>query len=225
MTTKAKLGDTTRRGGTVAAASTLVDACVLSQLRRYACKEGIVFLRSCLPCWSRRDTRSGVLSRRRGQEAVQQAICIALVCYRRLQDQGRESVAYPTPLIQMAIRHYWQGREVGVKMNCKDCLSPYAQSFKRFVVVQISMYSEKDEGWKELVVEDRKAGPADTAAARLDFSDWLETLQSRKRRIALALATGLRTKAAAKRFRSSPGRISQLRNELRQLWQDYTGEN
>ena len=39
-----------------------------------------------------------------------------------------------------------------------------------------------------------------------------------------ALATGETTKKAAKRFRVTPGRISQLRRELQQNWQDFQGE-
>ena len=62
-----------------------------------------------------------------------------------------------------------------------------------------------------LLVEDRKAGPAETAAARMDLAAWFGTLTKRNRKIAKALALGEPTAAAAKKFGISPGRISQLR--------------
>jgi hypothetical protein len=47
------------------------------------------------------------------------------------------------------------------------------------------------------VVEDRNAGPAEVAATRIDFSDWLATLPERNRRIAETLATGECTSSVA----------------------------
>ena len=76
-----------------------------------------------------------------------------------------------------------------------------------------------------MLVEDKHAGPAETAASRIDFADWLRLLPERSRRIAETLATGETTKKAAKRFRVTPGRISQLRRELQQNWQDFQGES
>jgi hypothetical protein len=42
--------------------------------------------------------------------------------------------------------------------------------------------------------------------------------------VAETLANGETTKTTAKRFRVSAGRISQLRRELQQRWQDFQGE-
>ena len=53
------------------------------------------------------------------------------------------------------------------------------------------------------VVEDRRAGPAETAAARIDIGEWFRDAH-RKRKIAQALAVGERTIDVAKRFRLEP---------------------
>ncbi len=79
--------------------------------------------------------------------------------------------------------------------------------------------------WLELLMEDRHAGPADTAAARIDFADWLRTLGGRRRRIAETLAKGETTSLAAAKFKVSLGRISQLRRELRDDWERFHGES
>ena len=59
---------------------------------------------------------------------------------------------------------------------------------------------------------------------RIDFSDWLKSLSRRLRRIANLLATGETTGAAAKKFRVTPGRISQIRRQLEQSWRTFQGE-
>jgi hypothetical protein len=70
-------------------------------------------------------------------------------------------------------------------------------------------------------VEDRYAGPAEVASTRLDFAAWLEELPKRLRKIALFLAAGETTSAAARRFRRSQGRISQIRRQLYEAWHQY----
>ena len=67
-----------------------------------------------------------------------------------------------------------------------------------------------------MLVEDRRAGPAETAAARLDLTAWLGTLSKRNRLIAKALSMGETTGDVARRYALSPGRVSQLRVWLRE---------
>ena len=68
------------------------------------------------------------------------------------------------------------------------------------------------------------ATPAEVAACRIDFAEWLRRLTGRLRRIALALASGETTKGAAEKFGLSPARISQLREWLRKSWEAFQGE-
>lgn len=69
-----------------------------------------------------------------------------------------------------------------------------------------------------ILTETRRSTPADTAASRIDFAGWLRGLSRRNRRIAEALAAGHRTTDVARRFKVSPARISQLREEFRASW-------
>ena len=78
--------------------------------------------------------------------------------------------------------------------------------------------------WREALIEDRHAGPADTAAARIDVATWYRTLPMRDRKIAKVLATGETTSAAAKKFGVSAARISQVRRELAESWEEFQGE-
>lgn len=64
--------------------------------------------------------------------------------------------------------------------------------------------------------------PAEIAAFRCDFPEWIQLLSERKRAIAEALAQGDRTGTLAKRFGCSAGRISQIRQELAASWEAFT---
>ncbi len=63
--------------------------------------------------------------------------------------------------------------------------------------------------------------PAELAAFRLDFSEWLESLPDRPRRVADALASGEKTGDLAKTLGCSAGRVSQIRRELEACWLEF----
>lgn len=159
------------------------------------------------------------------EELIAEVIANCFVAFVRLMDRGLDDVIYPTPLAQFAIKQVRSGRKVGTKQNVRDVSSKYAQRSKGFVLESLDHFSKRRQEWKEVLVEDRHAGPAETAACRIDFSDWLQSLPRRSRRIAETLAAGETTKKAAKRYRVSPGRISQLRRELKDDWEAFQGED
>ena len=55
----------------------------------------------------------------------------------------------------------------------------------------------------------------------MDFAAWLRSLPKRDRKMAVTLATGETTVEAAKQFGVSPSRISQVRRELQDSWNDF----
>lgn len=66
--------------------------------------------------------------------------------------------------------------------------------------------------------------PAERAALRIDFMDFLRSLKLRELAILVALVSGERTMDVAKRFRLTRGRISQYRREFIERWKRFTGE-
>ncbi len=155
------------------------------------------------------------------QELIAEVIANAYVAFARLVQRGIEDSIYATPLAQFAIRQVRTGRRVGGKLNVKDVTSVHCQRRKGVQVESLTRYNQRKEQWQELVVEDRTAGPADVAATRIDFGEWLRTLPGKQSRIALLLATGESTSAAARKFGLSPARISQLRRELLDEWNEF----
>jgi hypothetical protein len=150
-------------------------------------------------------------------EAVQEGTCNAMLAYLRLHERGEVEKAYPTPLARYAGRQIRAGRKVGGKLNIKDVSSTHCQRLKRVVLERLDRW-DRDEGWLEVVVEDRNATPADVVRVRLDFDAWLKTLRQRDRQVALDLARGNRTSDVARKYKLSNGRVSQLRDEFHLSW-------
>ena len=158
------------------------------------------------------------------EEAVQEVIAKAFVAFVRLVELGKTDLAYPTVLARFGVAQFKSGRRVGMKLNCKDVLSAHAQMQNGITVDRLDRFDQEENEWREVIVEDRRAGPAETAAARIDIAAWLKTLTSNQRKIAKTLAVGETTKGAARKFRITPGRVSQTRRELKMAWDEFVSE-
>ena len=157
------------------------------------------------------------------EDAVEEVTANALVAFVRLVELNKTDVAYPSALARYGVAQYRAGRRVGTSLNCRDVSSEYGQRKKGFTVERLDRYDHDADLWKEVVVEDRNAGPAEVATTRIDFKAWLRSLPYRTGKIARVLGIGETTKAAAKKFGISPGRISQLRRELMESWEVFQG--
>ena len=157
------------------------------------------------------------------EELIQEVVANSYRAWVLLVRRGKESVVYPTPLAQFAIRQVRGGRRVGGRLNLQDILSPQARRHYGITVERIDRRDPQNGVWNEQLVEDRRAGPAETAAARLDLTAWLRTLSKRNRQIAKALSLGETTGDVAQQFGLSAGRISQLRVWLREHWKRFQG--
>lgn len=163
------------------------------------------------------------LSERR-EELIAEVCANCWVAFVGLMERDLEDVVYATPLAQYAIKHARSGRKVGGKLNVLDITARHCQVSKGVRVGRLDHCDEDTEEWKEVVVEDRHAGPAAVASIRIDFAAWLDILRPRERQIAKFLATGETTGGTAKRFEVSHGRISQIRRELKDSWDGFQGE-
>jgi hypothetical protein len=95
---------------------------------------------------------------------------------------------------------------------------------KRTAIERLDRFNPRRGGWREVLVEDRTAGPAEIAMTRLDFASWLSTLSKRDRQLAEKLVLGETTGRVARTFRISAARVSQLRRELCASWHRFVGE-
>jgi hypothetical protein len=160
------------------------------------------------------------------QDCIQETIANALVAFVALVRHGKMSIAYPSVLAKYATAQINEGRLVTNRLNVREVLSPYAQRLKNFKVERLDIHDKDDENtWCEVLVEDRRCGPAQIACTRIDFESWLHSLSSRHRRLAQYLSLGHRTSDAAKKFKITAGRVSQVRRELAKSWRKFVGDD
>jgi hypothetical protein len=157
------------------------------------------------------------------EEAVAEALANACAAYRRLVQRGRAHLGFPTVLARFAAAQVVDGRRLGSGQNTRDVLSSRAQKKKHFQVERLDLFDQEEDQWMEAVVEDLHTPVFEQVCFRLDFPEWLARLSRRNRRIAQSLSIGNSTSAVARRFRISPGRISQLRREFYESWQAFCG--
>ena len=143
----------------------------------------------------------------------------------RLVELGKTDLAYPSVLASFGVAQTREGRKVGNTLNVRDVSSDYCQKKKNLILERLDRRDSEEDTWAEILVEDKNAGPAQTAAMRIDFAAWLKTLKPQTRKIARYLSLGNRTKDTAKKFGVSECRISQLRQELKAAWDLFVGDN
>ncbi len=157
------------------------------------------------------------------EEAVAEGLANACAAYQRLAKRGRAHLGFPTVLARFAATQVCDGRRVGGGQNTRDVLSPRAQKKKQFQVERLDHFDEEEDQWMEAVVEDPHTPVFEQVCFRLDFPAWLARLSRRNRRIAQSLSLGNSTSTVAKRFRTAPSRISQLRRQFYKSWQGFCG--
>jgi hypothetical protein len=160
------------------------------------------------------------------EEAVAETTATAMIAFVRLIKRGKDPMAFVRRLAHFSAVRVLAGRLASSPDNVRDVLSRYAKQRLGFKVESLNQRSwDRKQGWRELLVEDRRACPAEIAQIRLDFELWLSRMTVRRRRIAECLAQGHRTRDVARRFRVSPARISQIREEFRRSWEAFDADS
>jgi hypothetical protein len=155
------------------------------------------------------------------EDAVQEVIANACVAFARLVQQDKADQAYASALARFAVAQFRDGRRVGNRQSIRDVLSPCAKKQRRWEVERLDRFDDTRGEWMEAVVEDHRTPILEQVAFRCDFPQWLKHLPARSRQVAQELAIGHSTGDVAKRFGLTPGRISQMRRELHQSWEEF----
>jgi hypothetical protein len=153
------------------------------------------------------------------EEAVAQVTALAFAAFRRLQEQGKNPLAFSGKLARMATKQVQAGRSLGSRQSRTDILSGATQRRWGFRVHSLARRRAADcESWHEAVVDNTQTPPADAAAFRMDFRQWLAALTPRNRRLVNLLALSHTPTEAARQLKLSRGRISQLRRAFAEQW-------
>ena len=157
----------------------------------------------------------------------------------RLHEQGKDINQFLMAFIFLVARAVKSGRRACGMERADDVLSPVAQRRHDFRVEPLPASTRRSfealyglikgqqdiDAYEERLRDNTVTPPPDAAAFRIDWSHFLATLSERDRQLAHFLSLGHRAKVAAKKFKLSPGRITQLRQRWCKEWRAGQGED
>jgi hypothetical protein len=153
------------------------------------------------------------------EEAVAQATALAFATFRHLQERGKDPLAFSSKLAILAAKQVQAGRSLGNHQSSTDILSRATQRRWGFRVQSLARQRAADgESWQQAVVDNTQTPPADAAAFRMDFRQWLASLTPRNRQLVDLLVLSHTPTYAARQLNLSRGRISQLRKAFARQW-------
>jgi hypothetical protein len=159
------------------------------------------------------------------EDAVCEAIANCLCAYRRLYERNALQRAFPSALVRFAAAQYRVGRHVGNSWCSRDVYATRARQEAGVEIRSLEIRGKQHDAWLECLKDDGQTPVPDQAHFRIEFPRWLGTQTIRNRQIAETLALGYSTGEVARKFDLSPARVSQLRRELYDSWNTFTGEH
>ncbi len=159
------------------------------------------------------------------EELFQEITAVCWLWFTRLVRRGKDPTTFVSDLATYCVRYVRCGRRMTGTESTGETLSRWSQCRHRFQVHSLNETDARgDQSWQESLCDNTQAPVADQAAFRIDFPRWLRGQCRRNKRIIRDMMRGERTKLLAGKYRLSPGRISQLRQELHASWQTFHGE-
>jgi hypothetical protein len=160
-------------------------------------------------------------------DRVAETIGLAWRHFAALSKRGKKPEQFVTTLALRCSQAVKAGRRLAGCETGQDVLSPVAQVRHS---VRVTRLPDRDRECDrhplpgelaDALADNTRSAVPEQAAFRLDFPRWRASLRRRDRKILDALAGGERTADAARRFKISPGRISQLRREFEEGWEQF----
>jgi len=171
-------------------------------------------------------------------DKVAETVAVAWQWYRRLAERGKDVNQFLMTFVFLAARAVRSGRRLCGMERAKDVLSPRAQRRHGFRAEPLPQSTRRShdclhalirgqqemDAYEERLQDNMVTSPAEAAAFRIDFPEFLGGLSQRDRELAMYLSLGHRASAAATRFGLTPGRVTQLRQGWCGQWRRFHGE-
>jgi hypothetical protein len=154
---------------------------------------------------------------------VAEVVALAWKWFVRLACRGKDAKRFARAIATFAARAVRSGRRLCGQERARDVHSSVARRRHGFSVASLPAYPPAGSLVEEALRDDTHTAPDASAAFRIDFPAWLNTLPDRDRKVAEALMVGERTTDVAHHHGLSPARVSQLRRELMDRWHDFHG--
>jgi hypothetical protein len=161
----------------------------------------------------------------RRADCIAEAIALAWKWFIRLAEKGKDATRFPSVLASYAARAVRSGRRVCGQLKAKDAMSEVAQQRHGFTVTKLPDISTLDTNpYAEALADNTQTEVPEQVQFRCDHPAWVASHADRDRRLIHQMMLGHRTMDLARRFRLSPARISQLRAEYKDDWEEFCGE-
>jgi len=158
------------------------------------------------------------------EDAVADTIAWAWWSYRNMALKGGDPDSVIGPIVRYSAKRVRGGQLIAGKPRVNDVMSRLSRQDGGHFVAALPG-SEKEEVASEILdaLEDRGAGPAEEAACRVDYADWLATLSDKQRALAQDLASGLSASQIAERRGVSGAAVRDMRQTLARAWDEREG--
>lgn len=168
-------------------------------------------------------------------EQVAETKALAWLWFQRLARRGRNATQFASALATFAARAVQSGRRLNGQEESGDVLSLRAQKQHGFRVEALPSSTAREfeslfgrvlgqrlqDEFEERLHDNTVTPPDEQAAFRIDFPNWLRRQTARDRKLIAVMAGNERTKDLSRRFGLSPARISQLRSQFKQDWEQF----
>lgn len=164
---------------------------------------------------------------------IAEGVALCWKWFIRMKQQGKEPADFVTTMARYAARAVRSGRTVCGQQKSKDVLSLTAKIRYGIGVVQFaakavpehrskpSAIPDEQLVYEDHVIDNTRTPVPEQAAFRVDWPLFLNTLSLRDRSIAAFLAVGHQATEAAKEFKLSLPRISQVRKDWQRRWSEF----
>ena len=151
----------------------------------------------------------------RREEYVAEAVSAAFVSFVSLLKRGRARRVTAGRLAYFAVKHVRNGRHVGGSQNgARDAMTTRdGRSPIRFGTID-----DLPTVFHDALVDNTQSPVSEQAAFRIDFAEFLSGQSEKKQEVAVLLAQGHRGKDVATMVGLTPGRVTQIRQELDTEW-------
>jgi hypothetical protein len=158
------------------------------------------------------------------EESLQEMRSLAWRRFLRLAELGKDATLFLGKFVSLVARSVRSGRYFCGQESLEDAMSWLAQQRHAFRVERLPNASSlAGNAWDEALHENTQSEIPDQVVFRIDFPEWRSALTNRDRRLIDKLMLGERPSHVARRLGLSPGRITQLRQWLRDDWERFEG--
>jgi hypothetical protein len=172
------------------------------------------------------------------EDKIQESVALAWQWFLRLAEQGKDVNTFLVTFCRLLVRAVRAGRRVCGMHRSKDVLNPLAQRRFGFRVERLPastrcshdslsspVLRQKQHNAFEERLQDNTITPVvDQVIFRLDWPRFFRALSRRDRGLATFLSKGNTNKLASRKFRLSPGRVTQLRQQWCREWRTFQGD-